>query len=380
MPDFPLTDVPALVLGAGFGTRLQPLTDHVPKPVVPVLGRPLIGHALIHLYAAGCQTVHVNAFHQAEKMQAVLDSWVQRRLLRLRLRWSVEGPNILGTGGAIRRLQDRLCGGPFLLLNGDAILGMDLPALWAAHQRNRTEGAEATLLCRPRPPGSALRRVLVDEAGRILEMTGLGRRAGVTEAELEAARPVVFCGVHAIEPQVVTALPPVGVESCIVRQGYIPRLAEGADVRAHIADDDLLFHDVGTASRYLDAQSALFEADGARVLAVAPGVDPGDALYQEASYAADASGREYGSPDAVQGLADATLVPPFFFGPRNRLEPGAIVGPHASLGAFNVVGAGGVVRDAALWSGVEVAPTERLQGVVAAKLGGERQVVRGREN
>ncbi len=380
MSEFPLADVPALVLGAGFGTRLRPLTEHVPKPVVPLLGRPLIGHALIHLYAAGCQTVHVNAFHQSSKMQAVLDTWVQRRLLRLTLRWSVEAPHILGTGGALRRLEDRLCTRSFLLLNGDAILGMDLPALWAAHQRNRAEGAEATLLCRPRPPGSDLRRVLVDAEGRILEMTGLGQRAGVTDADLAAAREVVFCGVHAIEPSVVGYLPPDGVESCIVRQGYIPRLAAGADLRAHVADEDLVFHDVGTAGRYLDAQAGLFEAGERRVLAVAPEVDPKEALYQEASYAADASGREYGNPDSVEGLAGATLEAPFFFGPRNRLEPGAIVGPHASLGAFNVVGSGGVVRDAALWSGVEVAPTERLEGVVAAKLGGERLWVAGREN
>lgn len=373
MSDRPLADVPALVLGAGFGTRLRPLTEHIPKPVVPMLGRPLIGHALIHLYAGGCHEVHVNAFHQAERMQTTLDAWVQRRLLKLRLRWSVEAPHILGTGGALRRLEDRLTTGPFLLLNGDAILGMDLPALWAAHQANRSAGAEATLLCRPRPPGSALRRVLVDAEGRILEMTGLGQRAGVTDAQLHAAREVVFCGVHAIEPSVVAGLPADGVESCIVRQGYIPRLAEGADIRAFVADDDILFHDVGNAGRYLDAQAALFAAGDRRVLAVASQTDAREALYQEASYAADASGREYGNPDAVEGLGGAKLEAPFFFGPRNTLEPGAIVGPNASLGAFNRVCAGGVVRDAALWSQVEVAPTERLEGVVAARLGGERQ-------
>ncbi len=379
MTDLPLSDVPALVLGAGFGTRLRPLTEHVPKPVVPLLGRPLIGHALIHLYAGGCHEAHVNAFHQADKMQAMLDSWVQRRLLRLKLRWSVEAPHILGTGGALRRLEDRFRSGPFLLLNGDAILGMDLPSLWAAHQTNRAAGAQATLLCRPRPEGSPLRRVLIDGEGRILEMTGLGRRAGVTEEELAAARPVVFCGVHAIEGDVIGRLPADGVESCIVRQGYIPLLAEGADVRAHVAEGELVFHDVGTAGRYLDAQAGLFEAPSG-VLAVAPGIDPAEALFQEASYAVDASGREYGRPDAVEGLAGATLEPPFFFGPRNRVEDGATVGPNASLGALNVVGAGATVRDAALWSQVEVAPTERLEGLIAAKLGGERLLVQGREN
>ena len=165
-----------------------------------------------------------------------------------------------------------------------------------------------------------------------------------------------------------------------MRQGYIPRMAEGAELRAHSADEDLYFHDVGTAGRYLDAQAELFSAADRRVLAVAPGVDPLEALYQEASFAADSSGREYGNPDAVEGLAGATLTPPYFFGPRNRLEPGAVVGPHASLGAFNVVGAGATVRDAALWSGVEVAATERLEGVIAGKLGGERLVVWGRED
>lgn len=377
----PLAGASALVLGAGFGTRLLPLTEHVPKPVIPVLGRPLIGHPLIHLYAGGCTDVWVNAHHQADRMQVVLESWVQRRLLRLKLRWSVEQPEILGTAGALRLLERELSapGGPILLLNGDSILGLDLPALIAAHRHNReAHGSLATLLCLPSPKAEQYGAVQVDAQGRVLERTGLGRLAGATDADIEAATATIFCGVHVIEPELLAHLPPAGEYGCIVRQGYIPLLAQGADLRAVLAPDDLFFHDVGTPGRYLDAQAALMRSSDRAPLAVAPGVAPSGALFQEASYAVEADGREHGSPDAVQGLAGAVLEPPFFFGPANRVEPGARIGPDVSVGAACAIGAGAVLRDAALWHGVEVAPSEQMRGVLAAKLGGERLVLDGR--
>ncbi len=100
----PLAGVPALVLGAGFGTRLRPLTEHIPKPVIPLLGRPLIGHPLIHLYAAGCTQVHINAFHHSKRLMTAMDAWVQRRLLKMGLHWSIEAPAILGTGAIEKRV------------------------------------------------------------------------------------------------------------------------------------------------------------------------------------------------------------------------------------------------------------------------------------
>lgn len=368
---FPLQGMPALALGAGYGTRLLPLTDNVPKPAIPVLGRPLIGYPLIHLYAGGCTDVWINAHHRVERLKASLEPWVQRRLQRLALSWSIEQPEILGTGGALRKLESDLCGGgPILLLNGDSILGLDLPALVQAHRRNRAEGALATLLCLPRPDADRFGAVRVNDDGRILDMAGLGRLPGISDDEAAAAHGTIFCGVHVLEPEVVRALPPDGY-SCIVRQGYAPLISAGADVRAVLAPADLLFHDVGKPGRYLDAQAALMGAGGARALAVAEGVDPAEALFQEASYAVDAAGREYGSPDAVAGLAGAKLRPPFFFGPANRVEAGATIGPDASFGAKNVVGAGATVTDAALWAGVEVPAGGRIEGAIVGRFGGQ---------
>jgi len=372
-----LSGVPALVLGAGLGTRLRPFTEHVPKPVVPLLGRPLIGYALARLYAGGCQTAWVNVHHRPERLQAVLDAWVQRRLLRMKVRWSIEQPDVLGTGGALRKIEDALCaGGPFLLMNGDTVVGADLPALLATHIANRDRhGTVATLFCMPRPDAASYGAVRVADDGRVVDLAGLGRPPGTSDDEVAAATPTVFCGIHVIEPEVVAALPPDGF-SGIVRQGYAPLIQGGADVRAVLSPAGTVFHDVGTPARYLNAQAHLLE--GPSFLPTADGVDPRDALFQEASYAVDAAGREYGSPDAVQGLARATLQPPFFFGPRNIVGAGATIGPRASVGALNTIGAGARLEDTALWSQVEVVDGEALRGVLGSRLAGERVLVNGR--
>ncbi|MEE2829752.1 MAG: NDP-sugar synthase [Myxococcota bacterium] len=378
----PLEEVAALVLGAGLGTHLLPLTEHIPKPAIPLLGRPLIGHPLIHLYSAGCTRAWVNAFHHSNRLMTTLDAWVQRRLLRMKLGWSVETPEILGTGGALKKLEGELTEGksPFLLLNGDAVLGLDLPAMWDTHQRNRREGALATLFCLPRADADRFGAVRVADDGRILDLAGLASRPGLSEEELAASAATIFCGVHIIEPEVLDHLPPNGTFSCIVRQGYAPLLSAGADIRAVLAPTDLLFHDVGTPDRYLDAQADLLGPGGERALAVAPEVDRREALFQEATYAVDTDGREYGNPDGVQGLAGAILEPPFFFGPGNSVGPGARIGPHASVGALCSIESQARVRDCALWSQVAVEPGEELSGLIASKFGGARLTLKGRSN
>ena len=293
------------------------------------------------------------------------------------VRWSIEQPDVLGTGGALRKLEAELCAdGPFLLMNGDTVVGVDLPALLAAHRANRrAHGTVATLFCMPRPDAAEYGAVCVQDDGRIVDLAGLGRPPGTTDAQVAAATATVFCGIHVIEPDVVGELPADGF-SGIVRDAYAPMIARGVDVRAMQAPAGAVFHDVGTPARYLDAQADLLRAPP--LLPTRSGVDPRDALFQEASYAVDASGREYGSADSVPGLAGAILEPPFFFGPRNEVARGARIGPDASVGAMNSIGAGACVQDAALWSGVHVADGESLRGVMAASLGGQRIVVDAR--
>ncbi|TMA57495.1 MAG: hypothetical protein E6J80_06270, partial [Deltaproteobacteria bacterium] len=118
----------AMILAAGRGTRLRPLTNTVPKALVPVAGRPLIEYGLLFLKAQGIEEVVINLHHLGEEISAALGDG---SLYGLRLTYSPEDP-ILDTGGGIKKVQAFLDGGTFIVLNCDTILDLDLGALLAA--------------------------------------------------------------------------------------------------------------------------------------------------------------------------------------------------------------------------------------------------------
>jgi mannose-1-phosphate guanylyltransferase len=130
---------PALILAAGYGSRLAPVTDHLPKPLLPVRGRTLLDHAIAALDRAGVGSIAVNTHHLAEQIAAHLDGREDRK------RFAVcHEPEILGTGGALDGARGHLEGHPFFLIhNADVLCDADLKDLVDDHVRS---GAEATLL------------------------------------------------------------------------------------------------------------------------------------------------------------------------------------------------------------------------------------------
>src|SRR5256885_1556950 len=134
----------AMVLCAGFGTRLRPLTDRVPKPLVPVCGVPLLKYNLALLKNAGVREIVVNVHHLAAEMEK---GAIQiAREVGLELAVSRETGHILGTGGGVRRAAGLLGRGTFLLLNGDMLFDVDLEAAIAAH---KSSAARATMRLPP---------------------------------------------------------------------------------------------------------------------------------------------------------------------------------------------------------------------------------------
>src|SRR5271166_4832579 len=114
----------AMVLAAGLGTRMRPLTDATAKPLLPLGGRPLIDHTLDHLAAAGVQTVVVNALWQADRLATHLAGRTQPRIILRR------ETTLLDTGGGVRAALDQLGDAPFYVVNGDAFwLNGPRPAL-----------------------------------------------------------------------------------------------------------------------------------------------------------------------------------------------------------------------------------------------------------
>jgi len=230
------------VLAAGLGTRLRPLTEAMPKPLLPVCGVPVLGHTLAQLAAVGCEAVAVNLHYQGEQIRQRFGD----RFADIPLTWSEE-PELLGTGGALHPLRDFFAPADLvLLINGDSLCRWPLKRLIRAHQ---TAGSTAaTLLLTRRADLAAFGGgVGIGREGEILSFrTGDPEPASGTGA---ISRRLVFAGAHVFAPPLLERVGPG--PSDIVRDLYSPLLAEGGRLSSIATDRS--WHDLGTPRRFLAA-------------------------------------------------------------------------------------------------------------------------------
>lgn len=232
----------AMVLCAGLGTRLRPLTLERAKPAVPLLGRPLVGWSFERLRAAGFSSVTINTHWLPDTMTAAARQ--QAEALGLRLSVSHE-PQVLGTGGGpwqARELGMIDRGHALLVMNGDVLFDVDLARVLAAHDASK---AAATMVLRPMPAGATYSPIEADASGRVVRIAGYGRSIG--------APPMLFTGVHALSPEALDLLPEG--ESGIVERVYAPLLEKGARIQAVVEHGRWL--DLGDPAGYLAAHLEL---------------------------------------------------------------------------------------------------------------------------
>lgn len=252
------------ILAAGFGTRLRPVTFTLPKPMVPLCNRPLIGWAVESFLSAGVNELIVNLHHLPEPIEHYL---LREYAGRATFHFSRE-QEILGTGGGIRRVRAQLEGEQeFFLVNGDTVQFPRWDALRAALREHE---ALAALTLRHPPEGDRFTAVYLDQ-GRI---TGFG--AGRGEA-------LMFAGSHVLSTRVFDYLPDREF-SGIVEHVYQPVLDSGRESLGGVVDDGLWF-DIGTPQRYVSASRALLEATARGELAPAAGsrVSAGSLLHESAT-------------------------------------------------------------------------------------------------
>ena len=226
----------ALVLAAGLGTRLRPLTDSAPKPLLPVAGLPILGHTLQQLAAAGCEAAAINLHHRGEQIRERFgDSFAGMPLVYS------EEPELLGTLGALHPLKSFLVGADMILLiNGDSLCRWPLRKLVRRYQ---SDGAQATLLLTATAPVAQFGGgVGIDREWRILSF----RPSDAVQGEI--VRRYVFAGAHVFSPRLLDRVGP-GV-SDIVRDLYIPMLGEGETLTSLVTKR--AWHDLGTPQRFLD--------------------------------------------------------------------------------------------------------------------------------
>lgn len=202
----------AMVLAAGRGTRLAPLTDRIPKPMAPVAGRPMLDWVLAFLRAGGIEDVVINLHHLGHVIEEHVGDGARHGLS---VRYSHE-PEILDTGGGIKRAQPLLGGEPFVVVNGDSLLDLALAEVVAFHEHR---GGIATIAVRPDPEAARYGLVELDDDDRLRRISG--RPDGVDVAGL---RPFMFPGLHILDPTVFDAMEE-DVAFGIARVTY-PRLIE----------------------------------------------------------------------------------------------------------------------------------------------------------
>jgi mannose-1-phosphate guanylyltransferase len=199
-----------VVLAAGLGTRLAPLTDRLPKPALPVLNRPLASYALARLAAVGVRSVALNAHHLPDALERALEGHVPEGM-SVRFAREIE---LLGTGGGVRNAARALAADEVVIvMNGDILFWPDLEGALALH---RSLGAIATVVLREDPRAHDLGPLGIDHEGRV--RTLLGKPAGV------AAREHMFTGVHVLSVRALSELPERG---CIIRTAYRRWIDEG---------------------------------------------------------------------------------------------------------------------------------------------------------
>ncbi len=294
-----------MILAAGLGTRMRPLTRLRAKPALPVLDRPLLHWTLDALAAAGVSEVAINTHHLPATVRQAVGSG---RRWGMRVTWSHER-RILGTAGGPRRLRAFFGDEPCLLVNGDVLFRFDLRRL--LRRRLRT-GARVVLGLIPNPDPRRYSAVTMDRRGRIRAIAGRPRPA--------PGRPWLFTGIHLIDPALLDRLPRGASDS--VLDLYIPMLAEGAAVEGVALRG--AWYDLGAPPLYLASQLAMIR--NTRV--------PGRAR-----------GRLVGSGVAV-----------------NR---GARVS-RSVVGQASRIGEGAVVEDSVLWEGSRVGAGCVVRGSIVA--------------
>lgn len=240
----------AMILAAGFGTRLFPLTIDRTKPAIPFLGKPLVGYVAEYVARFGFREFIVNLHHQPDSVRHALGDG---SAFGVHINYTVEEPNILGTAGALDNAKHLLQDEPFLIVNGKIISDIDIAAAVETHKRS---GALATMVLKPNVKREKF--TIVDTKDGYV--TGFGEMAKpltedeIRDTEHDIVTPLMFTGIHILEPRVFEYIEP-GVYSDIVPHVYRPALAKGEKIAAHVTEGN--WFELSTIPRYLDISLAM---------------------------------------------------------------------------------------------------------------------------
>ena len=292
----------AFVLGAGRGTRLRPLTDYLPKPLVPIFQKPLITFALDHLIDLGIESFVINTHRLPEQFANAFPNWTYRdRPVRL-----VHEPELLGTGGGIKNIEPYLESEPFIVYSGDVLTDIDLQPLIDEHFRC---GNNVTLALRD----TGLAAAVAFRNGRVVDISNRYGMAGNHD----------FANIAVWNPEIFERIPSDR------RISFIPIIADwigaGGKIGGVVLNDGKWFN-IGSRTQYLEIHRVI--ADGWR-------------------------------PRYVENLEWPIRV-----AKRAKVAASAELSGFFSIGADCSVGDDAIIEDTILWPNAEIASKSRLHSCI----------------
>jgi mannose-1-phosphate guanylyltransferase len=316
-----------MIMAAGIGTRLRPVTDLLPKPMAPIVNRPALYHILRLLNRHGFREVVINLHHLPELIKGYLGDG---GLLGMDISYSLED-ELMGTAGGVKRNADFLGEGTFLVMSGDALTDIDLTGLLAQHRRN---GSIATMAVKEVSDPSQYGVVVADDEGRVV---GFQEKPTLEEARSRLCN----CGIYVFEPEILSHIPE-GKFDDFGKRFFPDLLKQGMPFHAHTVKG--YWSDVGNLREYIRGNA---DALCGRVALEIPGVEVRPGVWVEDGLTLPES--LYIEPPVAIGRrcqigADVVLEGPAVIGDCSVLETGAHVA-RALLLPGSHVPAGGLVVD-----------------------------------
>ena len=327
----------AMILAAGKGTRVRPITHTTPKPMIPILQKPVMEFLLELLRQHGFDEIMVNVSHLAEEIE---NYFRDGQRFGVQIAYSFEGRiedgeligEALGSAGGLKRIQtvQPFFDDTFVVLCGDALIDLDLTE---AVRRHKEKGAMASLITKrvPREQVSSYGVVVTDQEGRVLSFQ---EKPSIEEA----ASDMINTGIYIFEPEVFDFIP--AGEACDIGSDLFPKLVE-AKAPFYALPMEFEWVDIGKVPDYWQAIRSVLQGDVRQVQIPGKEVRPG--IYTGLNVAADWDKIKVEGPIYVGGMTKiengATIIGPAMIGPSCHICEGATI-DNSIIFDYSRIGAG----------------------------------------
>jgi len=312
-----------MILAAGKGTRVRPITHTIPKPMIPILQKPVMEFLLELLREHGFNEIMVNVSHLAEEIE---NYFRDGQRFGVQIAYSFEGRiedgeligDAVGSAGGLKRIQDfqTFFDDTFVVLCGDALIDLDLTE---AVRRHRAKGAMASLITKrvPHDQVSSYGVVVTDDDGRVL-------RFQEKPTVDEAASDMINTGIYIFEPEVFSFIP--SGEAFDIGSDLFPKLVEGG-APFYALPMEFEWVDIGKVPDYWQAIRSVLQGDVRQVQIPGKEVRPG--IFTGLNVAADWDQINVQGPIYVGGMTrienGATIIGPAMIGPSCHICEGATI-------------------------------------------------------